>query len=914
MKSVAQSRLQKTLADRLGFSMGGFIIIVCAALLILMTGLWLIYKMQTENIFQRRASDLQTIAELKTDQLEYWFQEQLNHTEFYASELFPDLLSQTQIIPANLASDKELIRTATLLVQTEDFENIMLAAVNNELLFSLNPEITQLNPEAIQLVNKARQSGQVEYSDIYRSQDSDNLYLDFAAKLKLADPSTELVLIMRLSAEKQLFPMIQTWPSYSQSAETLLVRREEDQVVFLNVLRQDPSPALSIKIPLSKTEVPAVQAVLGNIGTTEGKDYRGVEVIAVILPVEDTNWYLITKEDKAEMLTSTHLVAVYLGVILLLIIAMTIILAAYRSNFLQKNLYLDLLNSKAQQLIVQEEIRTTLYSIGDGVISTDADGMITRMNLVAEQLTGWQEKDAIGKPLHTVFQIINESTRLEVENPVVHVIREGVVVGLANHTLLIAKDGKERPIADSGAPIRNEKKQIIGVVLVFRDQTQEKEHQREMALLTDTISASLNEIYIFDAKTLHFRFANAGALQNLGYNLDEIKTMTPLDLKPTLNQESFRILIEPLIRNEKKLLIFETIHRRANGTIYPVEVHLQLFHHQVDDVFLAVIKDITERNQAQEKLQHAEQRYHQLFNQMEEGFALHEIIRNEEGKPIDYIFLDVNPAFEILTDTKKESLLGKRVLETFPMTEPFWIETYGKVALEGIAIKFENYHEGLKKWFSVSAFSPKPSHFACIFTEITDQKVFEKNLKASEERFRFLFDHMAHGVVYQNADGVITLANQAAQEILGLSMEQMQGRSSLDPEWRAIHEDHTPFPGETHPSIQSIKTGRVIRDITMGVYNPKIGEYTWININSVPQFRPGEEKPFASFTTFEDITKRKLAEDKLKQQIIELRRWNTVTLGRETRILELKNEVNQLLMESGKPARYNSVKEPNSDD
>ncbi len=128
----------------------------------------------------------------------------------------------------------------------------------------------------------------------------------------------------------------------------------------------------------------------------------------------------------------------------------------------------------------ESELRSTLYSIGDGVIVTDKEGKIMMMNPVAERLTGWIEAEAKDKPIQEVFNIINEFTREPVENPVKKVIRLGLVVGLANHSVLISRDGKEYPIADSGAPIFNPAGNLIGTVMVFRDQTEERRAQRRL--------------------------------------------------------------------------------------------------------------------------------------------------------------------------------------------------------------------------------------------------------------------------------------------------------------------------------------------------------------------------------------------------------------------------------------------------
>lgn len=138
------------------------------------------------------------------------------------------------------------------------------------------------------------------------------------------------------------------------------------------------------------------------------------------------------------------------------------------------------IRSNAELRVSRRELATTLYSIGDGVIATDAQGSVRRMNPVAEHLTGWREAEAAGKPLEEVFCILNEETHEPVGNPVVQVLAEGRVVGLANHTLLRARDGTERPIIDSAAPILDDEGVISGVVLIFRDQTEERAVQRAL--------------------------------------------------------------------------------------------------------------------------------------------------------------------------------------------------------------------------------------------------------------------------------------------------------------------------------------------------------------------------------------------------------------------------------------------------
>lgn len=140
-----------------------------------------------------------------------------------------------------------------------------------------------------------------------------------------------------------------------------------------------------------------------------------------------------------------------------------------------------------------------------------------------------------------------------------------------------------------------------------------------------------------------------------------------------------------------------------------------------------------------------------------------------------------------------------------------------------------------------------------------------RELQKNEQRFQSLFETMVQGVVYQNREGAIISANPAAERILGLTFAQMQGRTSIDPRWKAIHEDGSAFPGETHPAMLVLQTGQPVYNVVMGIYHVEAHAYVWINVNAIPRFNPGEALPDQVYVTFEDITERKRLEDSLRE-------------------------------------------------
>ncbi|MBL8489024.1 MAG: GAF domain-containing protein [Rhodocyclaceae bacterium] len=203
----------------------------------------------------------------------------------------------------------------------------------------------------------------------------------------------------------------------------------------------------------------------------------------------------------------------------------------------------------------------------------------------------------------------------------------------------------------------------------------------------------------------------------------------------------------------------------------------------------------------------------------------------------------------------------------------------GRAAAEGIAAVLEgrlarfSYEyacpvPGIGRWFVLEATPLEGDHTACLVAhwEITDRRIRENAVRESEAKFRHLFDTMTQGAFVQRADGSLVDINPAGLELLGLTRDEFLGRTCMHPEWRVLREDGTPWPGEEHPSMVALGTGRAVVGQTAAVFNPRRRDFVWLAINAIPRFRPGESKPHEVFVTLHDITGLKAREGDLARQ------------------------------------------------
>ena len=252
----------------------------------------------------------------------------------------------------------------------------------------------------------------------------------------------------------------------------------------------------------------------------------------------------------------------------------------------------------------RESLRTTLRSIGDAVIATDGRGLVRFMNPVAERLTGWALAEAEGRPLGDVFRIVNEVTRAAVESPVEKVLREGKVVGLANHTVLIARDGGEVPIDDSGAPIRDARGRTSGVVLVFHDVTEARKVERARALQAAIVESSSEAVI---GKTLDGTVTswNAAAERMYGYTSEEavgrhISFIVPDELREDLDD-----ILARLGRGER-VERAETLRVHKDGSRIDVSLVVSPIREEGGRLVGAstIARDITAQKRADEERAH----------------------------------------------------------------------------------------------------------------------------------------------------------------------------------------------------------------------------------------------------------------------------------------------------------------------
>jgi PAS domain S-box-containing protein len=396
----------------------------------------------------------------------------------------------------------------------------------------------------------------------------------------------------------------------------------------------------------------------------------------------------------------------------------------------------------------RERLRTTLASIGDAVIATDREGRITTMNPVAESLTGWTQSEALGRPLDSVFRIVDERTHQPVENPVGKVLAVGRIVGLGNHTVLIARDGIERPIDDSAAPIRGRQGAVAGCVLIFRDVTERRRANRQARFLASIVEASDDAIIGKDLNGVITSW-NRAAERLFGYSAGEAIGKPIAILAPPDRTGEMPALLERVQRGER-IDHFDTVRRARDGRLVPVSLTVSPIRNDEGVIVGAskTLRDVSDRKRAEEALNREKARLQATLTGIGDA-----VIATDADSRITLM----NPVASNLTGWNDEAI-GRRLEEVFRIVdEATGRQVESPVARslrEGTIVGLANHtiliaRDGTRRPIDDSAAPIRDESgtivgVVMVFRDISNRKQAEESLKEADRRKDEFLATLAH--------------------------------------------------------------------------------------------------------------------------------------------------------------------------
>ncbi len=533
------------------------------------------------------------------------------------------------------------------------------------------------------------------------------------------------------------------------------------------------------------SRIPAVRAYIGLTEIVEVKMKINIFIVTVLLSI--FLWLADSLDEYLIFEVNTDISSILLPLhdpheMFMRIISIAVVLL---SGIVISRVVARLAIEHKKTLENEENIRITLNSIGDAVIATDINSKIVRINPVASTMTGWSLDEALGKPLDEVFNIIHAVTRETSQNMVEKVLLRGEIVGLANHTKLISRDGSEYYISDSGAPISDSEGNIAGVVIVFHDDTEKYMIQEELKenerFLNSVIESVQDGISIINPD-LTVRYVN-NVMEN--WYSDKIPSEIRKCFECFDDSENNCTPSLTSLCFESGEMQKEVIHGKTGMDAEWLELYCYpIINEETGEVtgVAEFVRDITERRRAEEALRESENRYRNLFEQSADAVL---IIKGNK-------FVDCNPATTTMLGYKgKTELLTCHPSKLSPEFQPDGQNSFDKanemmsIAFQQGSHRFEWDHkrqngEVFPVEVLLTAISVKDGDYLhVVWRDITERKRTEKTLLESEETFRSIIESSPMGMhLYKLEDDnrlVFIGANKAADKILGIDNSKFIG-------------------------------------------------------------------------------------------------------------------------------------------
>ncbi|MDD2915122.1 MAG: PAS domain S-box protein [Gallionella sp.] len=710
--------------------------LVCMALLLVVPLIGLaVVKIYVPQEEQETYRNLEVIAKLKADQLENWLGERRGDSEVLAGDhAFAASVDQFAQHEQDAELAKLILDRFDKLRSSYQYTKILLLNTDGRLLLVSGDEVTA-SPVVPGLWHQALDSKQVQRRPIYRD-DEGHIHLEWAVPLVVADAQgarTVAVVVLRVTAQQFIFPLIERWLTASASGETLLVRRDGESVQYLNQLRHNNAAPMTVSHPLAAAELTGGIAIRANRpGTVKGIDYRGTEVLSAYRPVTGTDWHIVAKLDRDEVLAPMWDMVHWISLIAL--VAVAAIMVALRLLWRQQKRSHTLeLQAHAMEAIEESERRyRILADSGQALIwEADTDKLCKYFNKVWLDFTGrsleqewgngWAEgvhPDDLQRCVDSYVAAFDRREKFSMD------------YRLRRH------DGEYRWIQDDGCPRYDSAGEFIGYIGYCLDITERKFAEAELKKRNVFVETLLENAPIgFALNTMddgRFLYVSRRFAATYGVpqaSLEDVGDFFEKVYRDPVFREQIRARVMADISSgdaarmhwENVPLITESGERKfVSAANIPLPEQ---------NMMISVVWDVTDIYQAEISLRESEQHFHSLFENMLEGYAYCRMIF-EQDLPRDFVYLEVNHAFETLTGLK--DVVGKNISTVIPgiyESDPALFEIYGRVALTGQPERLDIYVDALNRWFSISVYCPEHEYFVAVFDNVTARKADEAKIR-----------------------------------------------------------------------------------------------------------------------------------------------------------------------------------------
>ena len=868
-------------------------LLITLALSFLVTTFFIIFTQSSlKNSELHHFNELQLVGNLKVKQINRWLAEQeKNLTILQSSQSLKNLIKNRTI------DSETLIRKKLNLYQNNlGLADLRIQDVQGNIVSNLGEKYTN-NEILNKTITRSLLTGQIQNTGLYRTsiKNTENINFDFV--IPLGD-NKEFIIVMSVDKDEFLFPFLQEWPIQSQSAETLLFRKTEQGVQFLNELRHKKNSAVKLRVSNENSDALAIQVVEQKIAPDtyiSGIDYRGESVIGVSLYLPKFDWFLIAKMDKSEIYQEFYETILWqiMTLILVIISIFTVafisiqrrrlhssalrerdlaessldmvfqvvpdlyfrlssdsVIVDYRASksadlyvepneFIGKKMH-DVLPEGTREIFKKEinklfapksvvknksqliQMSTFEYQLKihnetdwfEARMSLTSDRFIiiivrniteqkvshhalTRANSVIEKsgivLFRWKSDE--GWPVEFVSKNISQFgyTQEELESgevdycSIIHpddlkrIIEEIAYYSALNKDSytqeyrIISPAGKVFWIEDRTKHVRDKNGESLFYQGTIIDKTEQKSLEKKVTYYNRLFESSLNEIYIFSGDSLQFTDVNNGALVNIGYSLSEIKALTVMNIITTHKQEAIHAQLNLLRNKTENKLIISSVHKRKDGSTYPVEAHIELIDEESDS-YIALVHDITEKEDSLKVIKDSADKLINITNSVNDAI----IMVDEEGRVVFWNNGAENNFGLSLSDAN-----NKDVIELlFPLTKKRYYRRCfnsltrsndNAIFSETLELKaLKNQDDLIDVNMSLSALESSGQRYIVgVFRDISKRKIMEQKLL----QLALAVEQSPESIVITNLTGEIEYANQSFTRNSGYSLSEALGKN-----------------------------------------------------------------------------------------------------------------------------------------